>query len=56
MLVFADEIFVRISLLRVFVQELHVRVGRRRVQVVVQLFHVFSVVPLGPRNTEEPFL
>jgi len=28
-LVFADEIFVWISLLRVFVQKLHVRVGRR---------------------------
>jgi len=31
MLILANEIFVRIGLLRVFVQKLHVRVSRRRI-------------------------
>ena len=48
MLIFANEVFIRIGLLRVLVQKLHVGVSWRRIQVVIQLLDILSVVSLGP--------
>lgn len=42
--VFVDDLLVRVPSLRVLVQELHVRVGRGRVEVVVEFLNVLSVV------------
>lgn len=39
-----DQLIVRVLVLRVFVEELHVGVGRGRVEVVVEFFDVFAVV------------
>jgi hypothetical protein len=48
MLVLTNDILIRIGLLRVFVQKLHVGVSRRRIQVIVQFLDIFSVIPLRP--------
>lgn len=56
MLVLAHELLVRERLLRVLVQELHVRMRRRGIEIVVELLHVFAVVSLVARDTEEAFL
>jgi hypothetical protein len=56
MLILANEIFIRIGLLWILVQKLHVRVSRRRIQVIVQLLDVLSVISLGSRDAKEPFL
>src|SRR5688572_7253635 len=42
--------------LRILVQRLHVRVGWRRVEVVVALLHVLAVVAFLPGDTEQPLL
>jgi hypothetical protein len=42
--------------LRILVQELHVRVSRGRVEVIVQFLDVFPVIPLTAGETEQPFL
>ena len=44
---------VRIRRVRVLVEHLQVRVARRRVEVVVQLFHVFAVIAFGVRQAEQ---
>jgi hypothetical protein len=55
MLILANEIFVRIGLLRIFVQKLHVRVSRRRIQVIVQFLDIFSMIPFRARDAKKPF-
>ena len=47
MLIFANEIFIRIGLLRVLVQKLHVGVSWRGIQVVIQLLDILSMISLG---------
>jgi hypothetical protein len=42
-----DQVFVRISALRIFIKVLHVRVGRRAVEVEVILLDVFAMVALA---------
>ena len=42
--------------LRVLVEVLHVRVGRRAVEVEVVLLHILAVVALAVGQSEEPFL
>ena len=54
--VLLDQPTVRKLGLGVLVEVLHVRVGRRRVELVVKLLHVLAVVPLRPREAEEPLL
>ena len=54
--VFADELLIREGLLGVLVEELHVRVGRRRVKIVIQLLDVLAMVALVASNTKETFL
>ena len=54
--VFPHEFFIRERLLRVFVKELHVRVGGRGIKVVVELFHVLSVITLMSSDTEQTLL
>ena len=48
MLILANDILVRIGLLRVLVQKLHVGVSRRRIKVVVQFLDIFSMIALRP--------
>jgi hypothetical protein len=55
MLIFANEIFIRISLLRILVQKLHVGVSRRGIQIIIQLLDVLPVIPLGPGHAKESF-
>ena len=55
-LVHANELLVRIRLLRILVQVLHVRVGRGGVEVVVELLDVLAMVPLVSSHAEEPLL
>jgi hypothetical protein len=50
------DMVVRIRGLRVLVEVLHVRVGRRGVEVEVVLLHVLAVVALTVGQAEEPFL
>ena len=54
--VFLDQPLIRVGCLRVLVERLQVRMGRRRVEVVVQLLHVLAVIALGPRQPEQPLL
>src|SRR5260221_5991300 len=42
-------------MLRVFVERLHVRMGRRVVEKEVVFLHILPVVALGVRQTKEPF-
>mgnify|MGYP000340673580 CR=1 FL=1 len=51
-----DEIGVRKRRLRVLVQVLHVRVGRRRIEIEVVLLAIFAVVALVAREAVEPLL
>ena len=51
-----DQIGVGKGRLRVLVEVLHVRVGRRAVEVEVVLLHVLAVVPLAVGQAEEPLL
>lgn len=53
--VLSYKLFVRESILRIFVEELHVRVGRRRVEIVIQFFDVLAMVSLVSCNTKETF-
>jgi hypothetical protein len=55
MLVLTNDILVRIGLLRVLVQKLHVGVSRRRIKVVVEFLDIFSMIALRPGDAEEPF-
>jgi hypothetical protein len=50
------QIFVGVLRLGVLVEILHVRVGRRRVEVVVVLLDVLAVVALGVGESEEALL
>ena len=50
------QVGVGIGRLRVLVQELHVRVGRRAVEVEVVLLDVLAVVAFAVREPEEPLL
>lgn len=50
------KIFVRITLLRVLVEKLHVRVRRRRIQVVIEFLDIFAVITLVASYAEEAFL
>lgn len=54
--VLSNEIFVWVTLLRILVEELHVRMRRGRVQIVVELLDIFTVVPLVASHAEEAFL
>ncbi len=51
--VFLSQTFVGVSLLRIFVEGLHVGMGRRRIEVVVILFDVLSVIALSIGQPEE---
>ena len=51
-----DQVAVRVRRLGVLVEVLHVRVGRRRVEVEVVLLHVLAVVSLAVGQAEQPFL
>src|SRR5206468_7412405 len=54
--IFLDETRIRKFRLRVFVKRLHVRMRRRRVEVVVELLYVLTVIALGAGETEQPLL
>src|SRR5215471_3154011 len=54
--IFRDQLAIGKSPLRILVQKLHVRVGRRGVEMKVVLLHVFAVVPLVSSQAEEAFL
>ena len=54
--VLLDEPCVGVLPLRVLVEGPQVGMGRRRVEVEVALLDVLAVVPLGPREAEEPLL
>ena len=47
-----NEITIRKFILRIFVEHLHIRVGRRTVDVEVVLLHIFAVVPLAVGQAE----
>src|SRR6185503_15534026 len=51
-----DQILVREGALRVLVETLHVRVRRRRIEVVVVLLDVLAVVPLAVGEPEQALL
>src|SRR5262249_46588158 len=51
-----DDLRVRVRLLGVLVEELHVGVGRGAVEVEVVLLHVLAVVPLRVSEAEQPLL
>ena len=51
-----DQIAIRKFILRIFVEHLHVRVGRRTVDVEVVLLHIFAVVPLAVGQAEHALL
>ena len=53
LLVLLYELLVRVSLLRILVQELHVRVCWSRIQIVVQLLDIFAVITLVAGHAEE---
>src|SRR5262249_49884397 len=53
--VFLDEARVRIFALRVLIESFHVRVRRRRIEVVVTLLAVFAVIAFAVGETEEAF-
>ena len=55
-LVLLDEVRVRESPLRIFVEELHVRVARHVVEVEVVLLHVLAVIALVAREAEHALL
>src|SRR5207249_4985537 len=54
--IFLDETPIRKFRLRVFVKRLHVRMRRRRVEVVVELLYILTVIALGAGETEEALL
>jgi hypothetical protein len=54
--VLLHQVRIRKSRLRVLVQELHVGMGRRAVEVEVVLLHVLAVVALAVGEAEQPFL
>ena len=51
-----DQLAVGEFRLRIFVERLHVGMGRRRVEVVVKLFHVLAVIAFRAREAKEPLL
>ena len=51
-----DQIAIREGRLGILVEVLHVRVGRRRVEVEVVFLHVLAVVPLAVGQPEQAFL
>ena len=51
-----DQKIIRVRRLGVLVEVLHVRVGRRRIEVEVILLHVLSVVPLAVGEAEQALL
>lgn len=55
-LVLSHKLLVRIASLRVLVEKLHVRMSRSGVQVIVQLFDIFTVISLMTCNAEKAFL
>ena len=54
--ILVDELSVRKRLLGVLVEALQIRMGRRRVEVVVALLDVLAVVPFAVGQAEQPFL
>jgi hypothetical protein len=54
--VYRYQVGVGIGRLRVLVEILHVRVGRRAVEIEVILFHVLAMVAFAVGEPEEPFL
>src|SRR6266568_6331087 len=54
--IFLDQTRIRKFRLRVFVERLHVGMRRRRVEVVVELFYVLTVIALGAGETEQALL
>lgn len=50
------KLLVRKSSLGILVQELHIRMRRRRIEVVIQFLHVFAMIPLMARNAKQPLL
>jgi hypothetical protein len=55
-LVATDDLIVRVCRLRVLVQVLHVRVGRRGIEIEVVFLHVLAVVCLAVGEAEQTFL
>ena len=51
-----DQRLIRERGLRILVEHLHVRMRRRRVEIIVELLDVFAVVPLGTCQPKQPFL
>ncbi len=54
--VLLDEPRIRELLVRVLVQPLHVRVRRRRIDVVIALLHILAVVSFWSRQPKQPLL
>jgi hypothetical protein len=54
--VFFDELLVGECYLGVFIKRLEVRMGRRRVEVIVTFLAIFSVIAFRARESEETFL
>lgn len=55
LLVLCHELLIREPPLGVFVEELHIRVGRCRIQVIIQFFHIFAMITLVARHAEKAF-
>src|SRR5438132_7169993 len=53
--VLLNKLRIREFLLRIFIESFQIRMCWRRVEVVVNLFHVFAMVPLTIRETEQSF-
>ena len=51
-----DQIFIRESRLRVFVEVLHVRVGRCRIEIEIAFLRILTVIPFAVAQPEQPFL
>src|SRR5215510_13522517 len=54
--IFLDQPSVRIFGLRILVERLHVRMRRRRVEIVVKLLYVLAVVAFRTSETEQALL
>src|SRR5438046_9320862 len=50
--IFLDQTRIRKFRLRVFVERLHVRMRWRRVEVVVELFYILTMIALGAGETD----
>ena len=53
---FLQQLLIRKRSLRILIQRLHIGMCGRGIQVVIQLFYIFPMVPFRPGQPEEPLL